>query len=245
MHDDGSDEASGTVRDAATVEASDEAAARVPSTLPSTVSSAVLIPALDEAARIGRVIDAARSARRGIVLVVDDGSADGTADAAAAAGAQVLRLPSNVGKGGALVAGAAATDAEVLILLDADLTGLRPEHVRALADPVVDGLVEMTRGVFAGARSATTTAQRLAPALAGQRALRRDLLLGVPGLAESRFGVEILLTRAAARGAWRCQDVLLDGVTQVMKEEKRGVLRGVTARAAMYRDVVRAWWRRR
>lgn len=243
MHDDVSDgatsEANGQARDEATRGASDEAAARA------SVASAVLIPALDEVTRIGRVIQAAKAAQLGPVLVVDDGSRDGTADAATAAGAQVLRLPSNVGKGGALAAGAEAMDAEVLILLDADLTGLRPDHVRALAEPVVEGRVEMTRGVFAGARSATTTAQRLAPALAGQRALRRDLLLDVSGLAESRFGVEILLTRAAARGAWRCEDVLLDGVAQVMKEEKRGMLRGVTARAGMYRDVVRAWWRRR
>lgn len=209
------------------------------------VASAVLIPALDEADRIVPVIEAALAAGRGPVLVVDDGSRDGTADVASAAGAQVLRLPANVGKGGALAAGADAVDAEVLILLDADLTGLRAEHVRALADPVLGGQVDMTRGVFVGARAATTTAQRLAPALAGQRALRRERLLSVPGLAESRFGVEILLTRSAARGAWRYQDVTLDGVAQVMKEEKRGVVRGLTARAAMYRDVVRAWWRRR
>ena len=209
------------------------------------LSSAVLIPALDEADRIGRVIRAALDARCGPVLVVDDGSRDGTAEAAEAAGAQVLRLPSNVGKGGALAAGAGRSDADVVILLDADLTGLRPDHVRALAAPVVDGRLDMTRGVFVGARSATTTAQRLAPVLAGQRALRREALLSVPGLAASRFGVEILLTRAAKRDAWRCQDVPLDGVAQVMKEEKRGVLRGVRARAGMYRDVVRAWWRRR
>lgn len=210
----------------------------------SRVASAVLIPALDEAARIGSVIRAARAAGRGPVLVVDDGSSDGTADVAEAAGAEVLRLPSNVGKGGAFVAGADALEADVLILLDADLTGLRPEHVRALADPVLHGLVDMTRGVFVGARASTSTAQRLAPALAGQRALRRDRLRSVAGLAESRFGVEILLTRSAAREGWSCQDVMLDGVAQVMKEEKRGLVRGMRARAAMYRDVVRAWWRR-
>jgi len=230
-------DSSGTVPAGASRVAGDEAATRV--------SSAVLIPALDEAARIGSVVRSALAAKRGPVLVVDDGSRDGTAEVAAAAGATVLRLPANVGKGGALAAGAGRTAAEVLILLDADLTGLRPEHVRALADPVLDGRVDMTRGVFVGVRSATTTAQRLAPALAGQRAIRREMLLGVAGLAESRFGVEILLTRSAARDGWRCRDVPLDGVAQVMKEEKRGLLRGVGARAAMYRDVVRAWWRRR
>src|SRR5699024_10434176 len=106
-------------------------------------------------------------------------------------GARTLRLRENRGKGGALAAGARHVAAEVVVLLDADLIGLAPEHVRALAAPVLAGEADMTRGVFAGARWRTTTAQRLAPQLGGQRALRRAALLAVPGLAESRYGVEV------------------------------------------------------
>lgn len=208
-------------------------------------SIAILIPAHDEAARVASVVAAARAAGRGSVLVVDDGSGDGTAAAARAAGAEVLALDANRGKGGALLAGATRLDAEVVVLLDADLTGLRPEHVRALADPVLTGEVDMTRGVFAGARWATTTAQRLAPQLGGQRALRRRDLLALPELGGSRYGVEILLAEAARRHGWSTLDVPLEGVSQVMKEEKRGWLQGIAARAGMYRDIVTAWWRTR
>jgi glycosyltransferase involved in cell wall biosynthesis len=206
---------------------------------------AVLVPARDEAERIGAVVAAAAAADCGPVLVVDDGSRDGTARVAADAGAQVLELPRNLGKGGALAAGAAHLRCEVVVLLDADLTGLRPEHVRALAEPVLRGEAAMTRGVFRGARWATTTAQRLAPQLGGQRALRRVDLLALPGLSESRFGVEILLTDAARRHGWTWIDVPLDGVGQVMKEEKRGWWAGLRARAAMYRDIAQSWWRAR
>jgi glycosyltransferase involved in cell wall biosynthesis len=206
---------------------------------------AVLIPAHDEARRVGAVVVAAAAAGCGPVLVVDDGSSDGTADAATAAGADVLTLPRNVGKGGALAAGAARLDSEVVVLLDADLTGLTPAHVRALAEPVLRGEAAMTRGVFRGARWATTTAQRLAPQLGGQRALRRADLLALPGLAESRFGVEVLLSDAAHRQGWAWRDVPLHGVGQRMKEEKRGWWAGVRARAAMYRDIARSWWRSR
>jgi glycosyltransferase involved in cell wall biosynthesis len=206
---------------------------------------AVLIPARDEAERIGAVVAAASAAGCGPVLVVDDGSRDGTARAASAAGARVLALPRNVGKGGALAAGAAELGSEVVVLLDADLTGLRAEHVRALAEPVLRGEAAMTRGVFRGARWTTTTAQRLAPQLGGQRALRRADLLALPGLSGSRFGVEILLTDAARRHGWTWIDVPLDGVGQVMKEEKRGWWAGVRARAAMYRDIAVSWWRAR
>lgn len=205
---------------------------------------AVLIPAYDEAERVGRVIEAARSAGVGPVLVIDDGSSDGTADAARSAGAEVLRLERNAGKAAAVVAGARHRSEGVLVLLDADLTGLRPEHVRALAEPVISGEVDMTRGVFAGGRAATTAAQRLAPALGGQRGLHREALLALPGTDDARFGLEILLERAADREGWRRRDVALAGVAQVMKEEKRGWWPGVRARLAMYRDVFRAWLRR-
>ncbi|MDF1523252.1 MAG: glycosyltransferase, partial [Trueperaceae bacterium] len=152
---------------------------------------AVLIPAYDEAATVATVVRVALEAAVGPVLVIDDGSADGTAPAARAAGAEVLRLEANAGKGGALAAGAAARTEAVVVLLDADLTGLRPEHVRALAEPVRAGEVDMTRGVFAGGRWVTTVAQQVVPVLNGQRGLRRTLLLEVEGLESSRYGVEV------------------------------------------------------
>lgn len=212
---------------------------------PAVARCAILIPAHDEAARVANVVTAARAARRGAVLVVDDGSRDGTSAAARAVGAEVLTMDANRGKGGALLAGARRLDTEVVVLLDADLIGLRPDHVRDLADPVLAGEADMTRGVFAGARWATTTAQRLAPQLGGQRALHRRDLLALPDLGDSRYGVEMLLTEAARHHGWTTRDVALQGVSQVMKEEKRGWLQGIAARAGMYRDIVAAWWRAR
>jgi glycosyltransferase involved in cell wall biosynthesis len=68
---------------------------------------AALIPALDCEATIGAVVRGAL-AQLPRVLVVDDGSGDRTADAAKAAGAEVLRLPANRGKGEALRSGLCA-----------------------------------------------------------------------------------------------------------------------------------------
>lgn len=198
-----------------------------------------MIPALDEAGTVGAVVSVARAAGVGPVLVVDDGSTDGTAAAARAAGADVLELGSNRGKGGAVIAGARAVDADVVVLLDADLIGLRPEHVVALADPVRKGAVDMARGFFHGGRWRTTAAQRLAPQLNGQRAVRRDLLLSIPELEHTRYGIEIAITEWARIHGWSHADVALAGVSQVMKEEKRGWLRGVSVRLRMYADIVR------
>jgi glycosyltransferase involved in cell wall biosynthesis len=59
----------------------------------------ILVAARDEEARIGTTVEALRRAfPEGEVIVADDGSRDGTADAAEAAGAVVLRLP-RLGKG--------------------------------------------------------------------------------------------------------------------------------------------------
>jgi glycosyltransferase involved in cell wall biosynthesis len=65
-----------------------------------------IVPALNEAATVARVVAELRAFDPGLdVVVVDDGSTDGTADAAAACGAHVLRLPFNLGIGGAVQTG--------------------------------------------------------------------------------------------------------------------------------------------
>lgn len=205
---------------------------------PGPVAADVIIPAYQEAPNVGRVVQVALAAGLGRVLVIDDGSTDGTTAAARAAGAEVLSLPSNRGKGGALVAGANACTREVVVMLDADLVGLRPEHVVALAEPVCGGWADMARGTFEGGRWRTTAAQHVAPQLNGQRAVRRELLLAVPDLEGSRYGVEVAITLYAAAEGWRCVSVPLEGVSQVMKEEKLGFWRGLRVRLAMYGDIV-------
>jgi glycosyltransferase involved in cell wall biosynthesis len=207
-------------------------------------SCAVVIPALDEEATIADVVEPALAADIGPVLVVDDGSSDDTANAARSAGADVLRLPENRGKGGAVVAGARHLSVDVLVLLDADLTGLRAEHVLALAEPVRSGQVDMTRGRFTGGRWQTATAQQLAPQLNGQRGIRRDLLLSIPSLEHTKYGLEVALTEWARTADWRCRDVELAGVSQVMKEEKRGWLQGFSIRLRMYADILETMLKR-
>ncbi|UCH26159.1 MAG: glycosyltransferase [Trueperaceae bacterium] len=198
----------------------------------------VLIPAFDEARTIGSVVKTALKAKLGPVLVVDDGSNDDTAERAREAGASVLVLATNIGKGGAVAAGARALQTEVIVLIDADLTGLKSEHLVELAAPVLEGKVEMTRGTFLGGRWTTATAQRLAPQLNGQRAIRRQSLLNIDGLERSRYGLEIAITEYARRIGWRTSNVPLHGVSQVMKEEKRGLIKGFIDRLRMYRDIV-------
>ncbi len=82
----------------------------------------VVVPALNEQDSVGGVVRRARECGFD-VCVVDDGSSDRTGQQAASAGAQVLRLPVNVGVGGALRCGfrwALAKDYDVVVQVDGD-----------------------------------------------------------------------------------------------------------------------------
>ena len=198
----------------------------------------VLIPAYNEEETIGQVVEAVKPAGFPVV-VVDDGSSDRTAERAAAAGAQVVRLPTNRGKGGAYAAGLAEVASPYVILLDADLTGLKPEHLLVLLDPLLEGEADMAVGVFRGGRWLSDIGNRITPQLSGQRALARDRLRELPGLAQARYDVELKLTRHARSRGWRVRYVPLEGVGQKLKEEKRGLLAGLAHRLRMYLQILR------
>src|SRR5262245_26705836 len=111
---------------------------------------AAILPAYNEESRVEKVIRCVLQAESvDEVVVVNDGSTDGTAEVAQTIPEVTLvDLPINCGKGGAMTAGADATDANILIFLDADLIGLKPEHVDSLVEPVLKGRFKMAVGSF-------------------------------------------------------------------------------------------------
>jgi glycosyltransferase involved in cell wall biosynthesis len=205
-----------------------------------------VIPAYNEERTVAQVARTAiASPLVADVVVVNDGSGDGTSLAASRAGARVIDLPQNRGKGAAIQAAVAASTGEVLLLLDADLVGLEADHVQRLLSPVLKGEADMTIGVFERGRTFTDLAQVITPGLSGQRAVLRSLLQGVAGLDMARFGSEVTLNRAAERSGARVVIVPLPRLTHVMKEEKMGFARGFLARLRMYGDIFVASWRQR
>ena len=201
---------------------------------------AAVIPAYNEEKTVARVVEAAKSSEViSEVIVVDDGSADRTAEVSRRAGARVISLETNVGKGGAMKAGAEATDADVIVFLDADLVGLTKEHVRSLAEPVMRQEADITLGIFDEGRFATDMAQKITPFLTGQRAIRRSIILEIPQLERTRYGVEVAISRYAEQKMLRVVRVHLKHVAQVTKEEKIGVWRGFRARLRMYWEIIR------
>ena len=151
------------------------------------------------------------------IILVDDGSSDKTVEilkqaAASDARMQVIQHDHNKGKGQAIFSGWAATSAPILLLLDADLKDLTPDHIHALLAPVIDHRADMTIGLFRGGHFGTDLAHWLTPFLTGQRGLRAELLKNISHEAANGYGFEIALSVAASQHNYRTRAVSLKGV---------------------------------
>ncbi len=218
---------------------------------------AAIVPAYNEGARVVDVLETISGAQKvDEILVVTDGCTDDTASnirawlenrAFDAIPVQLFELPQNIGKGGAMAHGAHRADAEVLLFLDADLIGLESHQVDGMVAPMLreNAPTAMVLGLFGAVRGGLlgwwlSYCHRSVPSITGQRAIRREVFLAVPGLTRSRFGVEAAITCfVQSDPELSVEYVYLHSVTHPIKEEKLGPWRGFRNRARMYREIGR------
>jgi glycosyltransferase involved in cell wall biosynthesis len=214
------------------------------------VKVSFLIPAYNEATTIGEVL--ARIARLELesqVIVVDDGSTDGTADVAEAAGATVIRQQ-NRGKGAAIRAAIPHVEGDIAVIQDADME-YDPAEVPALIAPIVDGAADV---VF-GSRLSGGRPQRaylfwhlvgnrflslltnllfnttLSDMETGYKAFRAEVIRSLD-LTEDRFGIEPEITGKVCKRKLRVYELPISYYGRSYEEGKK----------ITWRDGFRAVW---
>jgi len=203
------------------------------------MSVSVVIPAYNEEKYIGDVLDIVTQVPGLIeVIVVSDGSTDQTVSVAQNYSVKIINLPQNIGKGGAMMIGAQESQGNYILFLDADLIGLKVEHITSLLASLSEDL-DMIVGIFDSGRVSTDLAQVVAPFLSGQRIVKKEHLFKINNLHITRFGVEVALTKYAAHNKLRVKEVILKDLSHVMKEEKLGLVKGLAYRLRMYWEIAK------
>ncbi len=222
----------------------------------------VVIPAYNEAENIGHVLEAMPKSVAGVkvsVVVIDDGSDDGTAEAARAAGAAAVSSQINRGGGAALRMGfdiARAYGAEIVVTMDADGQHL-PSEIERLVEPILAGRFECVIGSrilgeresdsrirYAGIHVFNTvirilTSVKITDCSNGFRAFRVDVLSRLL-LRQDQFHTSELIIDAAKNGI-AIGEAPVTVLRRKSGESKKG--KDLTYGLSFARTVLKTWWR--
>ncbi|WP_282580192.1 glycosyltransferase family 2 protein [Natroniella sulfidigena] len=209
----------------------------------------ILIPAYNEAERIGDTISAIQSLTEfdPEIIVINDGSSDQTAKIVKQFDVRLIDLEVNQGKGAALNQGLKQAEGEIIALLDADL-GETAVEVEKLLLPVIQQEADLTIAQFPAAKKkggfglvkglARLGLNYLADfeatePLSGQRVLTRELVDYLKGF-RAGFGVEVAMTIEAIRGGFKVKEVPV----RMSHRETGRDLAGFKHRGQQFKDVL-------
>jgi glycosyltransferase involved in cell wall biosynthesis len=203
---------------------------------------AAIVPAYNEAETLAEVLSVLKATPRiHDILVVSDGSTDGTVEIARAAKLRAIHLRENHGKGTAMAVGVAHTDADILLFVDGDILNLTGSLLEQLMAPVLAGTSDMNVGVRNRGTLLNTMQQRTGPLLSGIRCLRREIFEAVPESHREGFAIETGLNWACRELGKCTTTIVMHNLKHLVKEKKRGLWRGMKARVRMFAAVFGAY----
>ncbi|WKV10321.1 glycosyltransferase family 2 protein [Thermoanaerobacterium sp. CMT5567-10] len=198
----------------------------------------VLIPAFNES---NRIVDTIRGMENieeiDEIIVVNDGSTDDTADKAKKAGAKIVNIKNNSGKGRALKEGLKYVKNDVVAFIDADV-GLTSREVIKLIKPVVDGEADVTVARFpkVKVKSGFGFVKKLAKygvklltgydfdsTLSGQRVFKKEVLDKIKRF-YSGYGIEVGMTIDILNMGYKIKEVDVDMTHSVTLRDIKGFI---------------------
>jgi len=208
------------------------------------VKITVILPAYNEEISMGSMVIGAKKYANS-VIVIDDGSADNTAEIAKLSGAEVIKHPFNQGKGAALKTGfKAVRDADIIVTMDSDGQH-KPEDIKKLVSPIETGEADLVNGSrYVGRKRNNTPAYRrvgqivldkatnigggldITDSQSGFRAFRAHTIHAFR-FSSSNFGIESEMLMDAANAGLRIKEVEIGVRYDVNNSTKGSVSHGL------------------
>ncbi|HSY49373.1 MAG TPA: glycosyltransferase family 2 protein [Thermoanaerobaculia bacterium] len=204
-----------------------------------------IIAAYNEEKTIAEVLGVlAKSALIDEIIVVSDGSTDRTVEIARSFDLTTIALRENRGKGYAMRVGVEYARHDVLFFVDGDMFNLTDEHIASLIRPVLRDECDMNIGVRSRGliRNFFHLQMKVGPVLSGIRVMRRSVWETVPLRYQERFKIEAALNFFCSRAEYRQRQTVIYDLGHLIKENKRGLGPGLTARYEMFREVFLLHW---
>jgi len=199
---------------------------------PATVDA--VIPARNEAGTIAGVVDAVLDCHFvREVIVVDDASSDDTGEVAGAAGAKVIRRETGGSKAHAMRTGVAASDADSILFVDADVIGLTTRHVEEFCRPHLEGDASLALGTFDYGLWNPLVVRM--PPTSGERILPRWVFEALPPEKLDGYTIEVMLNEVICECRLPWSASVMRGVTHRTKRDKFGRWEG-------YRRTWKMFW---
>lgn len=203
-----------------------------------TSNVSVLIPAYNESDRITDTITGLSDIKEiDEIIVINDGSTDNTVEKAKKAGAKIVNIKGNKGKGNALKEGIKYAKNNIIAFLDADV-GLTSKEIGKLIKPVVDNEADVTIAKFPKLNKKTGfgfvkilakqgvkyfTGKEIESSLSGQRVFKKNVLDNINNFYKG-YGIEVGMTIDIIKKGYRIKEVEVNMTHSVTERDLRGFI---------------------